>query len=207
MTNVKDAHTYLNYMNGQWLASSTGEVSASISPANKNEVVGYFQMSTLEELNTAVESAADAQKKWKKLSGGVRGDYLFKAANVMESRIDEIAETMTREMGKTFPEAKGETARGIAILRYYAGEGLRSIGDVIPSSDSSALLYTTRVPLGVVGVITPWNFPSWMPSGRWPPHSSMVMRLSLSLHLKLRLHVRRWSNVWQRLVFQPALLI
>ena len=79
------------------------------------------------------------------------------------------AETMTREMGKTFPEAKGETARGVAMLRYYAGEGMRKIGDVIPSTDADALMFTTRVPLGVVGVISPWNFPVAIPVWKMAP--------------------------------------
>lgn len=94
---------------------------------------------------------------------------MYKVANALEQRIDEIAETMTREMGKTFLEAKGETARGVAILRYYAGEGMRKIGDVIPSSDSEALMFTTRAPLGVVGVITPWNFPVAIPIWKIAP--------------------------------------
>jgi acyl-CoA reductase-like NAD-dependent aldehyde dehydrogenase len=169
MSSSIEIQTYLNYIHGQWLASSTGETAASISPANHNEIVGYYQMSSLDDLNAAVSGAKEAQKKWKRLSGNARGEYLFRAANVLEERIDEIAKTMTIEMGKTFPEAKGETARGIAILRYYAGEGMRSIGDVIPSTDSEALLYTTRVPLGVVGVITPWNFPVAIPIWKMAP--------------------------------------
>src|SRR5690606_27579850 len=75
----------------------------------------------------------------------------------------------TLEMGKTLPEAKGETARGVAILGYFAGEGMRSVGDVIPSTDSEALMFTTRVPLGVVGVITPWNFPVAIPMWKMAP--------------------------------------
>lgn len=94
---------------------------------------------------------------------------MYKAANAIEKHLDDIAETMTREMGKTFPEAKGETARGVAILRYYAGEGMRKIGDVIPSTDSEAFMFTTRVPLGVVGVITPWNFPVAIPIWKIAP--------------------------------------
>src|SRR5690606_27287719 len=105
----------------------------------------------------------------RKLSGAARGDYLYKVANIMEGRLDEIAETMTKEMGKTFPESKGETARGAAILRYYAGEGMRPVGDVIPSTDAEALMYTTRVPLGVVGVISPWNFPVAIPVWKMAP--------------------------------------
>jgi acyl-CoA reductase-like NAD-dependent aldehyde dehydrogenase len=161
--------TYLNYMNGEWRPAGNGQTVPSINPAKRSEVVGYVQSSSLEELNQAVASAKAAQQGWRKLSGSARGDYLFKAANALERRIDEIAETMTREMGKTLPEAKGETARGIAILRYYAGEGMRKIGDVIPSTDSEALMFTTRVPLGVVGVISPWNFPVAIPIWKMAP--------------------------------------
>jgi acyl-CoA reductase-like NAD-dependent aldehyde dehydrogenase len=164
-----EIQTYLNYINGQWTKASTGEVEARINPANTDETVGYIQTSSLQDLDQAVSSAKQAFKAWKKLSGSVRGDYLFKAATILESRIDEIAETMTKEMGKTFPEAKGETARGVAILRYYAGEGMRAVGDVIPSTDSEALMLTTRVPLGVVGVITPWNFPVAIPIWKMAP--------------------------------------
>jgi aldehyde dehydrogenase (NAD+) len=162
------ATTYLNYINGNWKAASSEDVIASINPANK-EIVGYVQSSTIEDLNEAVQAAKDAQKLWKKLSGVERGNLLFKAADIIEKNIDGIAETMTREMGKTFPEAKGETARGVAILRYYAGEGMRKMGDIIPASDGTALQFSKRVPLGVVGLITPWNFPVAIPIWKTAP--------------------------------------
>ncbi|WP_047152273.1 alpha-ketoglutaric semialdehyde dehydrogenase GucD [Aneurinibacillus tyrosinisolvens] len=161
--------TYKNYINGEWIVASTNQVDASINPANKEEIVGYVQKSGKEDLDQAVAAAKEAQVSWRKLSGSARGEYLYKIANVVERRIDEIAESMTKEMGKTLPESKGETARGIAILRYYAGEGMRKIGDVIPSSDSEALMFTSRVPLGVVGLITPWNFPAAIPIWKIAP--------------------------------------
>jgi acyl-CoA reductase-like NAD-dependent aldehyde dehydrogenase len=161
--------TYLNYINGEWVPATTNQKDTSINPANRNDIVGFVQASAIEDLNNAVDSAKKAQALWRKLSGAARGEYLYKAANALERHADDIAETMTREMGKTFPEAKGETMRGAAILRYYAGEGLRKIGDVIPSTDAGALLYTTRVPLGVVGVITPWNFPVAIPIWKMAP--------------------------------------
>ncbi|MBP1153343.1 MULTISPECIES: alpha-ketoglutaric semialdehyde dehydrogenase GucD [unclassified Paenibacillus] len=164
-----EAKTYLNYINGEWTAASTGKTDASINPANKHEIVGYFQKSGKEDLDRAVAAAKKALTQWKKLSGPARGEYLYKMANALEKRLDEVAETMTREMGKTLPEAKGETARGIAILRYYAGEGMRKNGDVIPSTDADALMFTTRAPLGVVGVITPWNFPVAIPIWKMAP--------------------------------------
>lgn len=162
-------NTYLNYINGSWTASSSGEVDKSTNPANAQEIVGYIQKSTAADLDRAVQAAKEAQVQWRKLSGAARGDYLFKTANILEARLNDIAETMTREMGKSLPEAKGETARGVAILRYYAGEGMRKVGDVIPSTDSEALMFTNRVPLGVVGIISPWNFPVAIPVWKIAP--------------------------------------
>ncbi|WP_096190423.1 alpha-ketoglutaric semialdehyde dehydrogenase GucD [Evansella halocellulosilytica] len=169
MNITTDVKTYFNFVNGAWEPSSTGESVESINPANKQEIVGYVQKSSKDDLDRAVVAANAAQSEWKNLSGAARGDFLYKAANILENRLDEIAETMTKEMGKTFPEAKGETARGVAILRYYAGEGMRKIGDVIPSTDSEALMFTSRTPLGVVGVITPWNFPVAIPVWKMAP--------------------------------------
>ncbi|WP_088105893.1 alpha-ketoglutaric semialdehyde dehydrogenase GucD [Halalkalibacter urbisdiaboli] len=168
MSTKTELKTYLNYVNGKWEASSNEQVDTSINPANK-EIVGYVQKSSLEDLNEAVAVAKNAQKQWGKLAGSERGDYLYRVANMLEENLNDIAETMTKEMGKTLPEAKGETARGVAILRYYAGEGLRKTGDVIPSTDSEALMFTTRTPLGVVGVITPWNFPVAIPIWKIAP--------------------------------------
>lgn len=167
-TEVKTT-TFLNYIDGEWIASETGKTGESKNPARKDEVVGTYQLSNSNDFDKAATAARKAQKAWRKLTGNVRGDYLLKAASIMEERIDDIATAMTLEMGKTFPEAKGETARGVAILRYFAGEGMRSVGDVIPSTDSEALMFTTRVPLGVVGVITPWNFPVAIPMWKMAP--------------------------------------
>jgi acyl-CoA reductase-like NAD-dependent aldehyde dehydrogenase len=169
MTTFQAGENYSNYMNGQWVATSSDELVASLNPADRNEIVGYLPMSNRADLDQAVEAARAAHDAWRRLSGAARGEYLYKTANVLERRLNEIAEVMTREMGKTFAEAKGETARGVAILRYYAGEGMRKIGDVIPASDSEALMYTTRVPLGVVGVISPWNFPVAIPIWKMAP--------------------------------------
>ncbi|MFC0328704.1 alpha-ketoglutaric semialdehyde dehydrogenase GucD [Paenibacillus sepulcri] len=169
MSSNQDAKNIGNYINGQWKPSVGGGSQASINPARKSEVVGYVPDSQNADLNEAVEAAQAAKRPWRKLAGSQRGALLFKAADIMESRLDEIGETMSREMGKTFPEAKGETARGVAILRYYAGEGMRKIGDVIPSTDADAFMFTTRMPLGVVGVISPWNFPVAIPVWKIAP--------------------------------------
>lgn len=169
MCALQIGHTYLNYIGGSWVPSSTGVTEASHNPSRHSEVVGCVQVSGQVDLDAAVHAAQAGQAVWRKLSGAARGEVLYKAANILERRTDEIAETMTREMGKTLPESKGETARGVAILRYYAGEGMRKIGDVIPSTDSEGLLFSTRVPLGVVGVISPWNFPVAIPIWKMAP--------------------------------------
>ncbi len=169
MAVANEVKTYLNYVNGEWRAAISGETANSHSPANRHEIVGSIPLSGTQDIDLAVKAASEAKKAWRKLSGAARGEFLYKTANAIEARIDEIAETMTREMGKTFPEAKGETARGIAILRYYAGEGMRKVGDVIPATDPEALMFTSRVPLGTVAVIAPWNFPVAIPIWKMAP--------------------------------------
>lgn len=164
-----DSIMYFNYINGEWKRSTSYETISSINPANKFEIVGVVQSSTLQDVEEAIESASIAFKKWSKLAAPERGNFLYQVADILESRIDDIAETMTREMGKTLPEAKGETARGVAILRYYASEGMRKVGDVIPSTDRNGFMFSKRVPLGVVGAITPWNFPVAIPLWKAAP--------------------------------------
>ncbi|GAK03047.1 LOW QUALITY PROTEIN: ketoglutarate semialdehyde dehydrogenase [Geomicrobium sp. JCM 19037] len=165
---VKTDVVYGNYIAGKW-QEEQGEAIASINPSDMHEVVGYVQNSSSDTVNQAVRAAEAAARAWRKLSGAERGNYLYRVANVLEERLEDIAETLAREMGKTLPESKGETLRGVAILRYYAGEGMRSEGDVIPSTDADALMFSTRTPLGVVGVITPWNFPVAIPVWKIAP--------------------------------------
>lgn len=162
-------HEVNNYVGGQWKSPSTGKRLPSINPARQQEIVGYVPDSALTDLNEAVEAAFQAKVAWRKLTGAQRGALLYKVADLLEARIPEIGTVETREMGKTLPEAKGETARGVAILRYYAGEGMRKIGDVIPPTDAEAFMFTSRVPLGVVGVISPWNFPVATPLWKIAP--------------------------------------
>lgn len=169
MQTLSKEKVFNNLINNEWVESSSRKTIKSISPLNKENVVGYVQNSNKVDLEKTVVAAHEAKKAWRKIGQAARGQYLFKVANILEENIDDIAETMTREMGKTLPEAKGETARGVAILRYYAGEGMRKEGDVIPSSDKDALMFTKRTPLGVVGIITPWNFPVAIPIWKVAP--------------------------------------
>ncbi|WP_428912091.1 alpha-ketoglutaric semialdehyde dehydrogenase GucD [Niallia sp. Krafla_26] len=160
---------YLNFVNGKWQPSRSGSTIEVFNPANRDEVVGRVQASNLEDLEEAVAIAKETLQIWKNISSVDRGNFLHKTADILEERADEIAEIATKEMGKIFRDTKGEVLRGVAILRYYAQEGMRQMGEVLPSSHKSNLLITKRVPVGVVGIISPWNFPIAIPIWKMAP--------------------------------------
>lgn len=158
-----------NLIGGEWRSSKSGKALTRENPADTREIVSRYQDSTPEDVAAAVAAATQAFPAWTGIGGPARGEYLRKAADILESRLEDVAVTMTREMGKTIGEARGETRRGVAILRYYAQEGLRELGLTIPSSDPRTLMYTTRVPLGPIALITPWNFPVAIPLWKMAP--------------------------------------
>ncbi|MGH9378599.1 MAG: aldehyde dehydrogenase family protein, partial [Terriglobia bacterium] len=125
--------------------------------------------SAAEDAAAACDAAAKAQPAWAALPAPRRGEYLFKAAELLESRLEKISQEMTREEGKTLPEARGEVKRAINIFRYYGGEGARSFNYQIPSERENVFCYTIRKPLGVVALITPWNFPIAIPAWKMAP--------------------------------------
>jgi alpha-ketoglutaric semialdehyde dehydrogenase len=156
------------FIDGQW-EKATGTTFPSINPADWNDVIGEFAAAGVEDAKRAIEAAHAALPQWKGLSGHSRGEILRKAADILESRLEEVARAMVRENGKTILEARGETARGVALFRFYAAEGVRPVGEVIPSVNPRTFIYTSRVPLGVVNVITPWNFPIAIPIWKIAP--------------------------------------
>lgn len=161
--------TYQNYIGGEWMDARDGATSENRNPANPSDLIGLFPRSTGEDVAAAVEAARSAHPAWSALSSLKRGEYLLRAAAVLEARVDEIAAEFTREEGKTLREARGETLRGVTILRYFAGEGAQAVGEVYPSVNPAMMLYTLHVPLGVVGIITPWNFPVAIPLWKIAP--------------------------------------
>jgi acyl-CoA reductase-like NAD-dependent aldehyde dehydrogenase len=161
--------TYRNYINGQWVECQAKKTVPNINPADTDEIVGHFQASSPEDVQAACDAAAKAQPAWAALPAPRRGDYLFKAAEILESRLAKLGEDMTREEGKTLPEAKGEVKRAINIFRYFGGEGARQFSYQIPSERENVFCYTMRKPLGVVALITPWNFPSAIPAWKMAP--------------------------------------
>ncbi len=160
---------YLNYINGVWREGKAQGQDINTNPANPSQVLGKSTRSTKEEVNEAIECAKKAQKEWARLPRPVRGQYIEKAAQLIKQRVDLFAETMTKEEGKNFNEAKGETLKTINVMEFTASEARRPVGDVIPSEMPNTFLYTTRVPYGVVGIITPWNFPLCIPAWKIAP--------------------------------------
>jgi alpha-ketoglutaric semialdehyde dehydrogenase len=160
---------FRNYINGEWLESKSGKTFPNINPANIEETVGLFQSSNAEDVQEACMAAAAARLGWADLPATKRGEYLFKAAELLENRLPQLGEEMTREEGKTLPEAIGEVKRAINIFRYFAGEGSRQFTYQVPSERENVLCYTIRKPLGTVALITPWNFPSAIPAWKIAP--------------------------------------
>ncbi|HZG78075.1 MAG TPA: aldehyde dehydrogenase family protein [Paenibacillus sp.] len=157
------------YVNGEWKTAETGVAVEYRNPSYLLEKVGEIVPAGEREAVLAIEAAANAYPGWRSLSGPARAEYLHKAANALEQHADELAALESREMGKPIAESRGELKRAVVLLRYYAGEGFRSLGDVLSASDGRSLLYTNRVPLGVVSVISPWNFPVAIPIWKIAP--------------------------------------
>ena len=163
------AETYGNYIAGEWKPATSGETMENRNPANRDEIIGRFASSSAEDVDAAVSAAEEAYRTWRFSSPMSRANILHKAANILEARIPEVGRELTREEGKTLKEGIGETTRAVQILRYYAGEAQQPSGEHYPSINPHTLLYTSREPLGVVAVVTPWNFPIAIPAWKIAP--------------------------------------
>jgi aldehyde dehydrogenase (NAD+) len=158
-----------NFVAGEWSAARGGRTYERHNPWRPSEVVGEFPRSSAEDANAAVAAAAEAFGAWAGLPAAKRGAFLARAAGVIESRVEEIAQDMTREMGKPLRESRGEAARAAQILRFFSGEAWRPVGQMYEQSLTGSAVYTRRRPLGVVGLITPWNFPAAIPAWKAAP--------------------------------------
>ncbi|MFY0544144.1 aldehyde dehydrogenase family protein [Brevibacillus sp. H7] len=157
-----------NWIGGEWITPAGGE-SVVTNPSRTAEEVGVLRFSQPSHIFQAEQAARAAQKQWSQLTGAARGEILYQMAAALEAQAEELARLASREMGKQIGEMRGEVARGVSLLRYYAGEGVRANGNLIPSADTNVLQYSRRVPLGVVAVITPWNFPVAIPIWKIAP--------------------------------------
>ena len=158
-----------NYISGQWAPAAGGETYTKASPMRPSETVGELASSSEADVERAVAAATDAFPAWGRLPLARRGSYLVAAAAALEARAEEIARDMSAEMGKPLRESRGETARAAQILRYFASEAFRPVGELYEQSLTGAQVWTRRRPLGVVGLITPWNFPIAIPVWKLAP--------------------------------------
>ncbi len=160
---------YKNFINGQWVESSSGETYENRNPANTDEVLGVFQKSNVDDVNAAVAAAAEAYKSWRLVPAPKRGEILYRIASKLLERKEEYSADMTREMGKIIHETRGDTQEAIDMTFYMAGEGRRLFGMTTPSEMVAKFNMSIRQPLGVCAFITPWNFPMAIPSWKMMP--------------------------------------
>jgi len=158
-----------NYVGGEWRESASGGTYEKRDPWRPSRVVGVYTASDAEDARTAIEAAREAFPAWSSLPAVQRAAFFEKAARALEERAERIAQDMTAEMGKPLGESRLEALRAAAILRFAAGEAWRPIGEMFEPSVASQRLYTLRRPLGVVGLITPWNFPIAIPVWKLAP--------------------------------------
>jgi aldehyde dehydrogenase (NAD+) len=159
---------YKLFINGEWIRSSTGETFEDLNPATL-EPIGKLNKASIEDVKSAVDSADDAFDKWSATPAPQRAKILFRAARMLEEIKEYLARLLTMEMGKVLKEARGDIQEAIDITYYAAGEGRRLFGETTPSELPDKFCMTTRRPIGVVGLITPWNFPMAIPAWKIMP--------------------------------------
>jgi alpha-ketoglutaric semialdehyde dehydrogenase len=166
---AQDAPKYLNLINGQWVPALSGKTFTSNNPAYPDDVVGVFPSSEKADVDKAIAAAKAAFDGWRLTPAPKRGEILFKAAEIFLARKEALSQELTREMGKVLAEARGDVQEVIDMTYYAAGEGRRLFGKTTPSELANKFAMTTRQPIGVVGLITPWNFPMAIPSWKVIP--------------------------------------
>jgi aldehyde dehydrogenase (NAD+) len=160
---------FKNYINGDWVESASGRAFENRNPADTDELVGMFPLSTAEDVDAAVDAAAEAFQSWRLVPAPKRAEILYRAAEMLVRRKEDLAQDMTREMGKPLAETRGDVQEAIDMTYYMAGEGRRLFGQTTPSELRQKFAMTVRQPLGVCAMITPWNFPMAIPSWKIMP--------------------------------------
>jgi acyl-CoA reductase-like NAD-dependent aldehyde dehydrogenase len=160
---------FKNFINGEWVEARGGKVLEDRNPANTDELVGMFPASGPEDVTLAVESAKAAYKKWRLTPAPKRAEILFHAAEILVNRKEDYAREMTQEMGKVLAETRGDVQEAIDMTYLMAGEGRRQFGHTAPSELPDKFAMAVRSPIGVAGLITPWNFPMAIPSWKAMP--------------------------------------
>ncbi|MGC2333783.1 MAG: aldehyde dehydrogenase family protein [Candidatus Acidiferrales bacterium] len=160
---------FKNFINGEWVESRSGKALEDRNPANRDELVGMFPASSEEDVALAVTAARSAYAKWRLTPAPRRAEILFRAAEILVNRKEDFARDMTREMGKVLDETRGDVQEAIDMTYLMAGEGRRQFGQTTPSELPNKFAMSVRAPIGVAGLITPWNFPMAIPSWKSMP--------------------------------------
>jgi len=160
---------YKNFIDGEWVDASTGATFENRNPADTRDVVGIFQRSGPADVETAVEAAKHAFKRWRLVPAPRRAEIVYRAAEILLGSKEDFARDMTREMGKVLKETRGDVQEAIDTAYYMAGEGRRMFGPTTPSELPNKFAMAIRQPLGVCGMIAPWNFPMAIPSWKLLP--------------------------------------
>ncbi|MGB0034676.1 MAG: aldehyde dehydrogenase family protein, partial [Candidatus Acidiferrales bacterium] len=160
---------FKNFINGEWVAARSGNAIENRNPANTGELIGMFPLSNEDDTNLAIDAAAAAYNKWRLTPAPKRAEIMFRAAEILVQRKEEFAHDMTREMGKVLAETRGDVQEAIDMTYLMAGEGRRQFGQTTPSELPDKFAMCVRSPIGVTGLITPWNFPMAIPSWKIMP--------------------------------------
>jgi len=166
---TEQGQVFQNFIAGKWQHSRSGETFTSTNPARTSEVIGRHQKSTAADLEDAIDAAVEAQAGWAATPAPERGEILLRTALLLEQHKEELARLMTLEMGKTLKETRGDVQTAIDVAKYTAGEGRRAEGQTVPSGLRDKFCLTIRQPMGIVGIITPWNFPLAIPAWKTFP--------------------------------------
>ncbi|MEK7229407.1 MAG: aldehyde dehydrogenase family protein [Candidatus Binatota bacterium] len=158
------AELYKNFINGKWIEAKSGKTFENRNPADRRDLIGLFPASGPEDVEEAVSAARNAFGEWRLVPAPKRGEILYRVGELLRQRKEEIARAMTREMGKVLKETRGDVQEGIDTAYYTAGEGRRLFGETTPSELPDKFAMSLRVPVGVCGLITPWNFPMAIPT-------------------------------------------
>ena len=169
---LRAPRTYNNYIDGKWIASSSGKTFENRNPADREDLIGTFQESNADDLNAAVDAADLAFRRWRLTPAPKRADFLYRVGDILKRDKEKIAREMTREMGKVLQETRGDVQEAIDMALLMAGEGRRLFGVTTPSELPNKFNMAVRMPLGVAGLITPWNFPIAIPA--WKSMAALI---------------------------------
>jgi aldehyde dehydrogenase (NAD+) len=160
---------FKNFIDGEWVEPRSGKFIENRNPANTTELLGVFPASNADDVNTAVDAACNAYDGWRLTPAPKRAEILYRAAEILLERKEDYSQDMTREMGKVLPETRGDVQEAIDMTYLMAGEGRRQFGQTTPSELPNKFAMSVRTPVGVAGLICPWNFPMAIPSWKAIP--------------------------------------